>query len=430
MSEFESSFDFTEIDDDGLDIAAIFGDSNADAAQPHELFGEESDTKSASTPETQDVQPEPVSVQQPQEEFASPDQSGESADRGDDLFAALTPKGEISQKAVKSVQDTPDKQVSLFDKPPIFSYGGVKEEIKDPAITFEELRISKASDFPELLDGKKVTWSVSYGKTTKTIPDPAGTTIASMKEEIEKSKTFLDMLKKAKEKDRSPDCLVTPKLTAQSKGIASYKGIFTSVEEARASDKAICLIPSSDGQIYEMRRTEMGDFIAPKHNIVDFSAVRAGFFPALPLIPRKILAQIIAFFRCLMDARPWRTSTGTRNRKSLPCPFLGSGCQRPPLTPTFVAACCRRIAISTMPISIATIAWQQGFPISTTRMKRPPGSILWLAIWIGSARQSLRGFPAAASIRISTRRWCWRDLVRNSRASGWIRWNVMSMAQK
>ena len=301
MSEFESSFDFTEIDDDGLDIAAIFGDSNADAAQPHELFSEEPDTKSASTPETQDVQPEPVSVQQPQEEFASPDQSGESADRGDDLFAALTPKGEISQKAVKSVQDTPDKQVSLFDKPPIFSYGGVKEEIKDPAITFEELRISKASDFPELLDGKKVTWSVSYGKTTKTIPYPAGTTIASMKEEIEKSKTFLDMLKKAKEKDRSPDCLVTPKLTAQSKGIASYKGIFISVEEARASDKAICLIPSSDGQIYEMRRTEMGDFIAPKHNIVDFSAVRAGFFPALPLIPRKILAQIIAFFRCLMD---------------------------------------------------------------------------------------------------------------------------------
>ena len=27
-------------------------------------------------------------------------------------------------------------------------------------------------------------------------------------------------------------------------------------------------------------------------------------------------------------------------------------------------------------------------------------------------------------------RWCWRALVRNSRASGWIRWNVMSMAQK
>ena len=170
MSEFESSFDFTEIDDDGLDIAAIFGDSNADAAQPHELFSEEPDTKSASTPETQMFSPNLSSVAAATGRICFPGSERRSADRGDDLFAALTPKGEISQKAVKSVQDTPDKQVSLFDKPPIFSYGGVKEEIKDPAITFEELRISKASDFPELLDGKKVTWSVSYGKTTKDDP--------------------------------------------------------------------------------------------------------------------------------------------------------------------------------------------------------------------------------------------------------------------
>ena len=178
MSEFESSFDFTEIDDDGLDIAAIFGDSNADAAQPHELFSEEPDTKSASTPETQMFSPNLSACSSHRKNLLPRIRAAKRRSWGRPVCRSDA-KGEISQKAVKSVQDTPDKQVSLFDKPPIFSYGGVKEEIKDPAITFEELRISKASDFPELLDGKKVTWSVSYGKTTKTIPDPAGTTIAA-----------------------------------------------------------------------------------------------------------------------------------------------------------------------------------------------------------------------------------------------------------
>ena len=168
-------------------------------------------------------------------------------------------------------------------------------------MTFEELRIAKADDFPELADGKRVSWSVTYGKTTKMIADPKSITIAGIKEEIEKSKAFLDALKKAKEKDRNPDCLVTPKLTAQSKGIASYKGVFATVEEAQASDKMICLIPAQDGRIYELRKTEMGDFIAPKHKIMDFSAVRAGFIPALPLIPREIVGQVLTFFRYFMS---------------------------------------------------------------------------------------------------------------------------------
>ena len=205
-----------------------------------------------------------------------------------------------SEVAPQPAEKEPEP-VSLFDKPPVFSYGGAKENIADASMTFEELRLQKADDFPELEEGKSVSWRVRYGTTTKSISDPKGTTIIQIKEEIERSKAFLDSLKKGK--DKNPTCLVTPSVTAKSKGIASYKGVFTSLETARASDKVICLIPSQDGQVFELRKNELGEFIAPKHNIKEFSNVRAGFRPALPPIPSKIIGQIISFFRCFMDEK-------------------------------------------------------------------------------------------------------------------------------
>ena len=304
MSEFGNAFDFPELEDSDLDIAAIFGDPGAAAAVPPPAPEPPSEPEKAedAEPEAEPVtQKKSASSQSAAQEVPAGEKANADEDSEPNLFAALTSNGEPAAKPAKTTQDAP-KQVSLFDKPPIFSYGGAKEEIKDASITFEELRIAKSDDFPELAEGKKVSWTVTYGKVTKLISDPKGTTIAGTKEEIEKSKTFLDGLKKAaKEKDRSPDCLVTPKVTAQSKGIASYKGVFATVKDAQASDKPICLIPSRDGRSYELRKTEMGDFIAPKHKIVDFSAVRAGFTPALPLIPRELIGQIISFFRCFMN---------------------------------------------------------------------------------------------------------------------------------
>ena len=309
MSEFENAFDFSEPEDDELDIAAIFGDPVPAVAAPPPAAGAvdmPESTRDTAPAAEQAAQKKPDAAQNMEQKTSDGEKANADEDDEDsesDLFAALASKGEPAFKPTKSTQDTP-RQVSLFDKPPIFSYGGAKETIKDASMTFEELRIAKADDFPELGEGKKVSWSVTYGKVNKLISDPKGTTIAGVKEEIEKSKAFLDALKKAaKDKDRSPDCLVTPKVTAQSKGIASYKGVFTTVEDAKASDKTICLIPSRDGRIYELRKTEMGDFIAPKHKIVDFSAVRAGFTPALPLIPRELIGQIISFFRCFMNER-------------------------------------------------------------------------------------------------------------------------------
>lgn len=165
-------------------------------------------------------------------------------------------------------------------------------------MTFEELRIRKSEDFLDLEEGKNVSWSVEYGTIRKDVKDPKGTTIISMKESIERSREFLDALKKAK--DKNPDCIVRPKVTMKNKGTAAYKGTFPTVEAARNSDKVICLIPGNDGHIYEMHKTEQGEFIAPKHKIIDFQAVAAGFTPALPLIPLSLMRQIIAFFRSFM----------------------------------------------------------------------------------------------------------------------------------
>jgi hypothetical protein len=153
-----------------------------------------------------------------------------------------------------------------------------------------------------LEDGKKITWSVEYGKVTKTVMDAKGTTIAKMKEEIEGSKAFVDALKKAKtDKDKHPVCKVKPRVTAQSKGTAtaSYKGTFINEDEAIASGKLITLFPGKCGNVFEQRNTEMGRFTTKAANNDLLRSVNAGFIPALPLIPLKHLQDIIAFFKMM-----------------------------------------------------------------------------------------------------------------------------------
>jgi len=86
------------------------------------------------------------------------------------------------------------------------------------------------------------------------------------------------------------------------KGIVSaYKGVFASIEDADAAGKVISILPAKDGKVYEMRKTEMGKFITPVVGSDMLSDVRAGFFPALPLIPVDLMFQIISFFRYYMS---------------------------------------------------------------------------------------------------------------------------------
>lgn len=174
--------------------------------------------------------------------------------------AASNPlEAEIAAAEEKDAETARD---GLFSKLPVFAFAGVVEEIEDTSITFEDLRIAKSEDFPELDDGKRVTWTVEYGKISKPISAPKKTEIAKCKSEIEASKEFLDALKKAK--DKSPVCKLVPKVTAQSKGaMPQYKGVFSSFDAAERGGKMISLFPSGDGRVYEMRKTEMGRFITP-----------------------------------------------------------------------------------------------------------------------------------------------------------------------
>ena len=296
MSELNSTnaWPFTEIPaEEGLDINAIFGDSTDTANQGNPFEVQATAAAPAPAPATQEMPAAPaVEVAAPMPAVAPPKEAPAPAQPESNVAAGNPIAAAFERKTVENTKK------GLLEKPPVFYHKGVKEDIDDASMTFEELRIRKSEDFTDLEEGKRVSWSVEYCGIRKEIKDPKGTTIISMKETIERSREFLEALKKSKEKD--PCCYVKPKVEMKTKGNAAYKGRFGTLEEARESDKVICLIPSRDGRIYELRKMEQGEFIAPKNNVVDFSEIRAGFIPALPKIPAQLMGEIIAFFRSFM----------------------------------------------------------------------------------------------------------------------------------
>lgn len=284
MSEQNTNtWPFSEIPDaDDLDISAIFGGNgtatNDNGKNPFEAPAPPVPVDAApvtpQTPPAATVPPaaaaQPATPAAPAETPAGTAAPAAPPAPAQPAAAAAAPPAQPADATVdnpiaaafekKTVENA---QKGLLEKAPVFCHKGVKEPIDDPSMTFEELRIRKSEDFADLEEGKYVSWSVDYCGIRKDIKDPKGTTIISVKETIERSREFLDALKKAK--DKNPDCLIKPKVVMKTKGVASsYKGRFGSVEEARESDKVICLIPSQDGRIYEMRKTEQANLLPPK----------------------------------------------------------------------------------------------------------------------------------------------------------------------
>ena len=293
----QSSFPFGDFGkEEGLDVAAIFGGGTpASNENPFEALAAQQmkpaapSTPSTPAPAAQNAAAQPVQTAPAVSVPAELPQSAPPTEVPNPIEAAFT------QKTVENTQK------SLLELPPVFVHKNAREPIEDASQTFEELRIRKSEDFADLEEGKYVSWSVEYCGIRKEIKDPKGTTIISVKETIERSREFLDALKKSRG-GKNPECLVKPKVVMKTKGTASaYKGNFQTVEEARASDKVICLIPSGDGRFYELRKTEAGEFIAPKAKVLDFQQVRAGFTPALPLIPLDLIGSIASFFRSFVE---------------------------------------------------------------------------------------------------------------------------------
>ena len=294
--------EFTPIDDN-TDMSSIFGEEKKEAQEQPEPVPQETPVENAGQKTEELTEPakkdEVTEVKENEGTEATNQQSVEvkeepekKADTEPDLFEQVVAQAETKQ--AQSVKN------GLTDKLPIFSYANAKEEIVDTSKTFDKLREEKAEDFPELDDGSTVSWKMTYGTITKNVANPKKTTIESLKKEIENSKTFLDSLKKAK---GEIECKVTPTVTAKKKGIAEYKGLCDTVENAVSSGKVIAFVPSEDGKVYEVRNNSIGTFIAETNNISILKKVKPGFIPALPKIPYRHLAEIIAFFKSYLRGR-------------------------------------------------------------------------------------------------------------------------------
>ena len=236
--------------------------------------------------------PEPAPSTEPQAAPSATEQPAASQpDNIIDLFGAVVEQSEEDSLAELMVKVTTSR--------PVFDYASIQVEITDADMTFEQLRVKMSADCPELEARAHVSWALSYAGLTERITD-VNSTIYSAKSKLEQSKKFKDALKKHKPKDKLPICSVKPSVTAQKKGILpfpSYKSMCDSMETAEQSAAPICYIPSHNGQIYEMRRNEIGTFIAPVSQIAELDIIRAGFHMNLPRLPAAKLAEIVSFFR-------------------------------------------------------------------------------------------------------------------------------------
>ena len=189
-------------------------------------------------------------------------------------------------------------------KPAKFSYAKVMEDIEDRDSTFEDLRQKYEADFPELSDSKTISWTVNYGKTTRTVNNPGSDKVYDIKSEIESSQAFKDALKKAKtDAEKNPECIVKLFKRAQTKGetLSGIKELCLTKAEAAQTDKPIVLLPSKDGRVYERRRNEIGCFTAPAENIREFENIQAEFKMTLPKIPANIFSKVMGFFKSISD---------------------------------------------------------------------------------------------------------------------------------
>ena len=177
MTDTENVFDGFALlgDDEEFDVDKIFGSGSDDPAPPPPSPALAEEVKSQ--PEPKQVQTETPALQpEPKQTLPAKTQEVPAEEKQPlELFSAFTSaeSDPIPEAAtVKSIAPRPQTQLSLFDKPPVFQYGGAREQITDPDMTFEALRIQKADDFPELEDASAVTWQVRYGDITKAIPTP------------------------------------------------------------------------------------------------------------------------------------------------------------------------------------------------------------------------------------------------------------------
>ena len=139
MSEpSNGAWPFQEIpEEEGLDISAIFG--NSGAAPQGDPFAPPAAAQSippSPAPVMPEITPAVAATSQP---TTAPIAKAPVEAPAENPIAAA-----FEQKTAENTKK------GLLEKPPVFYHKGVKEEIDDPSMTFEELRIRKSDDFTDL----------------------------------------------------------------------------------------------------------------------------------------------------------------------------------------------------------------------------------------------------------------------------------------
>ena len=156
MSEpSNGAWPFQEIpEEEGLDISAIFGDSSAaPQGDPFAPPAAAQSVPSSPTPVAQEITPAVAATSQP---TTAPIAKAPVEAPAENPIAAA-----FEQKTAENTKK------GLLEKPPVFYHKGVKEEIDDPSMTFEELRIRKSDDFTDLEEGKRVPSQSGGNHVTK-----------------------------------------------------------------------------------------------------------------------------------------------------------------------------------------------------------------------------------------------------------------------
>ena len=132
----------------------------------------------AAEEEPEGITNDDLPMQQPDENEPASSQAEEqpAADTPANATEAVNAPNAPKAKTAKTEQD-----FALGEKLPVFVYAGATENISDTSMTFDELRIEKSGDFLELDDGKRVSWTVEYGKVTKAVPDPKGSASSAIR---------------------------------------------------------------------------------------------------------------------------------------------------------------------------------------------------------------------------------------------------------
>lgn len=151
-----------------------------ETAQHRETVEEDESHEISKSPDIQDPQPKSPPAPKSEEDHAS--DTPEEKEHNPLLAAMERQEEKNAQKAAEPI----------FAQLPVFSYNGSEEPIEDIEQTFDELRLSKLTDFPEFDEAQSLIWKVVYGKIVKEIALPKKTKIGQIKREIETSKEFIE----------------------------------------------------------------------------------------------------------------------------------------------------------------------------------------------------------------------------------------------